>query len=142
MKFSFFTSAFLSVVLLGSCAVEVDTPANEDEKMYLEAWIHTHHPDAERQGMGIYVLSETEGDGEKSITMPCYAMVTYTTRDLDGNVTATSDSTMAKLRARIDRDPESTIQYRVKNKVGKEVVIAQTGMSGAYLGCIVIEPQN
>ena len=43
---------------------------------------------------------------------------------------------------RIDRDPESTIQYRVKNKVGKEVVIAQTGMSGAYLGCIVIEPQN
>ena len=96
MKFSFFTSAFLSVVLLGSCAVEVDTPANEDEKMYLEAWIHTHHPDAERQGMGIYVLSETEGDGEKSITMPCYAMVTYTTRDLDGNVTATSDSLVAR----------------------------------------------
>lgn len=96
MKFSFFTSAFLSVVLLGSCAVEVDTPANEDEKMYLEAWIHTHHPNAERQGMGIYVLSETEGDGEKSITMPCYAMVTYTTRDLDGNVTATSDSLVAR----------------------------------------------
>ncbi len=44
--------------------------------------------------------------------------------------------------ARIDNDPGSSIQYLVKNKVGKEVIIAQTGMSGAYVGCIVIEPQN
>lgn len=96
MKVSFYTAALLSCILLGSCAVEVDTPANEDEKMYLEAWIQTHYPDAEKQGMGIYVLNNTEGTGEGTVTIPCYARVTYTTRDLDGNVTATSDSTVAK----------------------------------------------
>ncbi len=39
----------------------------------------------------------------------------------------------------IDANPNSTIQYRVKNKEGKEVLIAQTGEGGAYLGYIVVE---
>mgnify|MGYP000036091183 FL=1 len=42
----------------------------------------------------------------------------------------------------IDNNPLSTLQYQVKNKDGKNVLIAQTGMSGAYLGCITIEPRN
>lgn len=43
---------------------------------------------------------------------------------------------------KIDANPESDIQYRVKNRQGRDVVIAQTGMSGAYLGCITIDPKN
>ena len=42
----------------------------------------------------------------------------------------------------IDNNPLSTLQYQVKNKDGKNVLITQTGMSGAYLGCITIEPRN
>lgn len=43
---------------------------------------------------------------------------------------------------KIAANPDSNIQYRVKNREGRDVVIAQTGMSGAYLGCITIDPKN
>lgn len=43
---------------------------------------------------------------------------------------------------KIDATPDSTLRYRVKNSQGRDVVIAQTGMSGAYLGCITIDPKN
>ena len=59
----FITPALLLAGLVSAgCAVEETTRANEDEKMYLEAWISTHHPDAERMRMGIYVIgTDTEG---------------------------------------------------------------------------------
>lgn len=40
------------------------------------------------------------------------------------------------------KNPQPEIQYLVKNKAGKEVVIAQTGASGVYVGCITIEPKK
>lgn len=43
---------------------------------------------------------------------------------------------------RIAADPESATPCRVKNREGREVVIAQTGMGGAYLGYIAIDPHK
>ena len=43
---------------------------------------------------------------------------------------------------KIDANPDSELRYRVKNREGRDVIIAQTGMSGAYLGCITIDPKN
>ncbi len=39
----------------------------------------------------------------------------------------------------IDADPNSAVQYRVKNREGRDVLIAQTGEGGAYVGRIVVE---
>ena len=97
MRFGFFAFAFLSAcIACASCAVEEDSAPNEDEKVYLDAWLKTHHPDAEPVGMGVYVLETTAGTGENTVHLPCYARVTYTITDLEGNVSNTSDSTVAK----------------------------------------------
>ncbi len=96
MKFRLLAFAGLCTAVLGGCAVKEETRPNEDEKMYLEAWIHTHHPDAEKAGMGIYMLgAEKTGDGE-DVTMPCYVLVSYVVRDLEGNITTSSDAESAK----------------------------------------------
>ncbi len=85
-----------TAALAGGCAVEETTSANEDEKMFLEAWIKTHHPEAELAGMGIYILSDTPSGEGKSVTKPCYARVKYTVRNLDGDISNTSDEDIAK----------------------------------------------
>ena len=101
----------LAGLVSAGCAVEETTRANEDEKMYLEAWISTHHPDAERMGMGIYVIgTDTEGaDAALSVTKPCYAFVTYTVRDLEGNVSDTNDPEVAMQTG--EYDPEEQYAY-------------------------------
>ena len=96
MKSRFALILLCTALAAGSCAVKEETTANEDAKMYLEAWIQTHHPDARKQGMGIYVIDEDIVEGDKTVDVPCYAMVTYTVTDLEWNVSSTSDSTVAK----------------------------------------------
>ncbi len=96
MKYGVFAFVLSGVLLVSGCAVEKTSYGNEEEKMFLDAWLSLNHPDARLAGAGIYVLySDIKGEGE-TVEKPCYARVTYTARDLDGNVTATSDSTMAK----------------------------------------------
>lgn len=97
MNFRVPALAFIPALILSGCAVEEDTVANQDEKMYVEAWLHIHYPEAELSGIGTYILRDTPADEEgKEVTMPCYARVTYTVRDMSGNISSTSDSTIAK----------------------------------------------
>lgn len=98
MRFRLLALACMCSAVLWSCAVEEDAPANQDDKMFLEAWLQTHHPDALRHGMGIYIINDldTPEDGGTAVEKPCYARVTYTIRDLDGTVTTTSDIDIAK----------------------------------------------
>ena len=103
MKSRLYALALLTAGTLVSCAVKEETPANENEKAYLEAWIHTHHPDAGKAGMGIYILDDEPAGSGKAVELPCYARVTYTIRDLDGNISSTSDSTVAKQLGEYDK---------------------------------------
>ena len=103
MKLRLLALAGLCCAFFSSCAVEEETLANEDEKMFLEAWIHTHHPDAEKKGMGIYILNEEPVGTGEDVTMPCYVLVTYTVRDTDGNITSSSDAESAKQTGDYDR---------------------------------------
>ena len=96
MKFKTDVLFFATAAIFCSCAVDVETPSNEDDRMYLEAWIHTHYPDAEQTGLGVFILDDNPAEGEESVQVPCYARVTYTIRDLEGNVSSTGDSTVAK----------------------------------------------
>lgn len=88
-------AAGIPVLMTAGCAKEREAGANEDEKLYFDAWMAVHHPDAVPSGNGIYILDDREGDGE-SVDGANYLFVTYTTTDLDGNITATSDITKAQ----------------------------------------------
>ena len=102
MVFRFPALALSAALILGGCAVQEETPANQDEKTYIDAWLLTHYPDAVRSGISTYILSDTPGDGS-GLIIPGYAMVTYTVTDLEGNITSTSDSLKAKQTGEFDK---------------------------------------
>ena len=87
-----------AAVLCVSCARSEQSGVNDANKRYFDAWMKINHPDAVRDGLGIYILEETVGTGipaGKSDEYP-YAYISYTTTDLDGNVTETTDADVAK----------------------------------------------
>lgn len=96
MNFRFPFIALAASVLAAGCAVEENTIPNQDEQMYLGAWLETHYPDAVLSGIGTYILKDSPSGSGDAVAVPCYARVTYTIRDIDGNITSTSDSTIAK----------------------------------------------
>lgn len=92
MGFAVTAAAFAA--LAAGCAKEIETAKNEDEKRYFESWIYVHHPDAEKAGNGIYIISSEEGKGDP-IGDSTYVFVEYTARTLEGTVSSTTDSTLA-----------------------------------------------
>ena len=97
MKREFLLSAAISAAALlpQGCAVEKEAPANEAAKRYFDAWMAVNYPGLQPSGNGIYIIEDIEGDGEPAGNAN-YVFVTYTVKDLDGNVTSTSDIEMAK----------------------------------------------
>lgn len=81
-----------------SCVRSESNGLNDANKRYFDAWMKINHPDAKRDGLGIYVLEETAGTGfpsGKAEDYP-YAYISYTTTDLEGNISETTDADVAK----------------------------------------------
>ncbi|MCM1197883.1 MAG: FKBP-type peptidyl-prolyl cis-trans isomerase [Clostridium sp.] len=111
------TAAAIALGLTG-CAKEKKESTNEASQRYFEAWMHVHHPGAEKTGLGIYIIEDStaDNDGEYpkhieatgidegiegaeaglDITDAPYIYVTYTIRDLSGNITSTNDMKVAQ----------------------------------------------
>ena len=84
--------------LCTSCFRSESSGLNDGNKRYFDAWMKINHPDALREGMGIYILDETTGSGAsigKAEDYP-FAYVTYTSSDLDGNILETTEADIAK----------------------------------------------
>ncbi|MDE5889587.1 MAG: FKBP-type peptidyl-prolyl cis-trans isomerase [Bacteroidales bacterium] len=106
------TAAAIMLGLAG-CAKEKSESTNEASQRYFEAWMHVHHPEAEKTGLGIYILEDTEGTGEAEgiegaeagldFTDASYIYVTYTARDLNGNVSSTNDKKIAQQLGSYDK---------------------------------------
>ena len=81
-----------------SCVRSEQTGINDANKRYFDAWMKINHPDAIREGLGIYILEETAGKGVKAGNAEDYpyAYISYTSTDLDGNITETTDAAVAK----------------------------------------------
>ena len=96
------TTMVLSLAALatiaGSCAKSDSTGQNDLNKKYFDAWIQTHHPEASKTGLGIYILQDTPGTGDlvSDYDTNPYVYATYTITDLDGNVTSTSDMVLSQ----------------------------------------------
>ena len=88
---------------IAACAKASTESANEANKRYLDAWISINHPGLNAQWNGkedpdgLYIIpGETrEGTGAE-ITDNGYAIVSYTTTDLEGNFTAYTDAVTAQ----------------------------------------------
>ena len=91
-----YTAVAVLIVLCGSCAKERSSVTNDAAKRYFDAWIHVHHPDAQRTGLGSYIIEDTPGDGAP-IGGSLFLSVNYTISDLDGNISSTSSSDIAKM---------------------------------------------
>lgn len=88
----------LAALVLGACARDPKSGANDAARLYLESWIHVHHPEAAQSALGSYILSDMPGTGTSGASAETYpyAWVNYTVRSLDGTVQGTSDAELAK----------------------------------------------
>ena len=87
-----------AAVLCFSCVRSEQVGVNDSNKRYFDAWMKINHPDAVREGLGIYIIEETVGQGPKAgdpSDYP-YAYISYTSSDLDGTITETTDADVAK----------------------------------------------
>jgi len=86
-------------VLAGSCAKSVTSGKNDLNKMYFDAWIKTHHPDAQKSALGIYVIEDIPGTGEMvgDTAASPYVYASYTIKDLEGNISSTTYSEVSKI---------------------------------------------
>ena len=91
-------SAALAALLMQSCAETTEFGPNDANKRYLDSWIKTNYPEARKDGLGLFILEETQGSGRavgNAEEYP-YAYVTYTKKDLDGKIIETTDAVTAQ----------------------------------------------
>lgn len=82
-------------LLLVGCAQAIEESTNEADKRYFDAWISLNAPDIKPEGLGVYVLNESEGNGVE-VTADGYALVDYVASDLEGNISSYTGSETAK----------------------------------------------
>ncbi len=85
-----------TLLLTASCAKETTTYENDDVKLYLEAWMSVRHPDVKPTGLGVYIIDDQPGTGEAITDDDYYYFIRYTSTDLDGNISSTSDEKVAQ----------------------------------------------
>ena len=115
-------------VAAAGCAKTVQPGVNDANKRFLDAWLSVNHPDVKPSGLGIYVLEETEGTGA-AVEKDGFAIVNYTIRDLDGNISSYTGKETAKQLGKYD----TTFYYGSKVWTTTDETI-QAGVSDAIVG--------
>jgi len=89
----------LALVACG-CGKTVKTGLNDANKKYFDSWLLMNYPDAKKVDPGIYVISETVGDGwyTGDAENNPYLRMNYIKTDLDGNIT---DSNMESVKKQL-----------------------------------------
>lgn len=116
-------AAFVAIVAAAGCAKQTETPANEAEKRYFDAWMEIHHPDVTPTEHWVYIIDEekTSSTSPEALSKD-YVFVTYTQKDLSGNISETTDSLVAK----------QLNQFQRQNYYGPAVWYRPNMMSGIY----------
>ena len=129
-----FISYIIAAATLAGCAKASTEGVNEADKRYLDAWMSINYSgltakwNGEDNENGIYVIQKVEGTGTE-VTDNGYAMVSYTTTDLEGNFTAYTDAETAKQMGVYD----STYYYGPEVWMTKDGTI-QAGIQDAIVG--------
>jgi len=99
--------AFISILLLCSCARSVQSGVNDASKRYFDAWLQKNYPNlvGQQHFPGFYVIEETEGTGASLLLYELipYVRADYRIIDLDGNISYSSyEQDAYKLRTHTD----------------------------------------
>lgn len=126
----FFKSALyvMAVLAIAGCAKSVASGPNDANKRYFDAWMQLNYPEAQKTGLGIYVIEETAGSGTE-VKKDGYAYINYTVTDLEGNITSYTGKDIAKQLGNYD----TTYYYGPKFQITADRQI-QAGLSQALVG--------
>ncbi|MDR1681601.1 MAG: FKBP-type peptidyl-prolyl cis-trans isomerase [Prevotellaceae bacterium] len=78
-------AALALAAALTGCAVQADENADENERLWLEAHVGIHYPNAQAKASGLYFIEIQPGAGTQPQSQD-YVYVNYTAYDLSGNV--------------------------------------------------------
>lgn len=92
-----------SILALNGCARTPVAEANVEAKRYFDAWMHINYPNATPTGIGIYIIENTDGSGPAYSSEAKYAMLHYTTSDLEGNITNSNFESIVQRMGGYDR---------------------------------------
>lgn len=108
--FRLIAAAVAAGAVLFGCAKKAETATNENEKLFFDSWMQVHHPQTEKTGLGIYIIDEniTEEGQKEPVADSQYVYVSYTARDLDGNITSYSEAETAEM---LGEDVENSSRY-------------------------------
>lgn len=115
-------AAICAAILMQGCATSVDSPVNEAEKRYFDAWVAVNIPDWTKTEHWIYIDEAEETVGTGDPVAEGYLFVEYTVRDLNGNITSsTSEETAKRLNT-----------YKPQNYYGPKVWNTSSMNAGVY----------
>ena len=141
-RLSILICAAAAAILPASCAKNETSGVNDANKRYLESWMKINHPGAVKDGLGIYILDETSGSGiaaGKAEDFP-YAYITYTSRDLEGNILETTDADVAKQLGSFDErnyyGPVVLLRNSTAMTPGQEMIIDPMRVGGSRMAVI------
>ena len=141
-RLSILICAAAAASLLASCAKNETSGVNDANKRYLESWMKINHPGAVKDGLGIYILDESSGSGiaaGKAEDFP-YAYITYTSRDLEGNILESTDEEVAKQLGTYSDSKYYGPVVRLRNSTamtaGQEMVIDPMRVGGSRTAVI------
>ena len=138
----YLTSTVISAVICQSCAKNSDLGPNEANKMFFDSWIQIYHPDARKEGLGIYLLEDKPGNGGAlgSENDYPYLYITYTSKDLDGNITETTDAKLAQQIGTYDEShyygPKVLMRGQYMINAGMEMMLAPMKVGGERTAAI------
>ena len=93
-----YSASLLAVAALAGCAVEPSESSGVSAKAYFDAWMQINHPEAEPTELGTYVIENEEGSGALvgDEEQSPYLLVRYIVSGLDGNISNTSEESVAQ----------------------------------------------
>ena len=108
--FRLIAAAVAAGAVLSGCAKKAEPATNENEKLFFDSWMQVHHPQTEKTGLGICIIDEniTEEGQKEPVADSQYVYVSYTARDLDGNITSYSEAETAEM---LGEDVENSSRY-------------------------------
>lgn len=120
-KLTYMTIALAAMAALaGSCAKNASTGKNDLNVMYYNAWLKAHYPDAPKTRLGASIIEDTPGTGELigDIKKSPFVYATYTVKDLEGNISATTSSVVSQMLG--DYDPINFYGNHVLSRIGND----------------------
>ncbi len=100
-------AVILTALFANSCAKKAPVGPNDANRRYFDAWLLINNIDVKPSGRGIYVLEDTPGQGA-DVKENGFALVDYTTTDLEGNISSYTGAKVAKQLGTYNYDAYTT----------------------------------